>query len=53
MKYFLLIALMVAAVRAEDSDLHPQSDEFINIVNAKATTWKVRKTNHLRNLEAT
>lgn len=37
----VLLPFLVTFALADDDDLNPLSDEFINIVNSKATTWKV------------
>jgi len=41
----VLLPLLVAISYAED-DLNPLSDEFINIINSKATTWKAGSNFH-------
>lgn len=39
LRFALLLALGALAIA---EDLHPLSQEFIDAINEKATTWKVR-----------
>lgn len=46
MKALIFILGVILTLSYAEDDIHPLSDEFIEIINQKAKTWKVRKGNY-------